>query len=136
MEHERLLNCNALNTILLKDVPVSKFCRKKSRNSFLHQSSMVFCGAKADTRIDMKLLKSYRSSRILSWKLSICGLLIWRKSSGVINIGEIELQQLTTDLAQVHSQLANTVEWDQRLLMRITERCARVGAFGIFGNRH
>ena len=41
------------------------------------------------------------------------------------------MQQLTTDLAQVHSQLANTMEWEQRLLTRITERCARVGVVGL-----
>jgi UDP-N-acetyl-D-glucosamine dehydrogenase len=56
---------------------------------------------------------------------------VGRKSSGVINIGERELQQLTTDPAQEHSQLANTVEWDQRLLTRIIERCARVGVVGL-----
>ncbi len=41
------------------------------------------------------------------------------------------MQQLTTDPAQKHSQLANTVEWDQRLLTRITERCARIGVVGL-----
>ena len=41
------------------------------------------------------------------------------------------MQQLTTNPAQEHSQLANTMEWDQHLLLRITERCARVGVVGL-----
>ena len=47
------------------------------------------------------------------------------------NLGEIELQQLTTDPAREHSQGANTEEWDQRLLKGITERSARIGVVGL-----
>ncbi len=47
------------------------------------------------------------------------------------NLGEIELQQLITDLAQELSQLANSEEMDLRLLTRITERRARIGVVGL-----
>ncbi len=67
----------------------------------------------------------------------------------IVNLGEIELQQLITDLAQELSQRANSEERHLRLLTRITERSARIGVVGLgyvglhrvgtcrlFGDRH
>ena len=49
----------------------------------------------------------------------------------IVNLGEIELQQLITDLAQELSQRANSEERHLRLLTRITERSARIGVVGL-----
>ncbi len=51
------------------------------------------------------------------------------------NLGEIELQQLITDLAQELSQLANSEESGRTWLCRAAT-CHRVGMRGIFGDRY
>src|SRR6266704_3767898 len=49
----------------------------------------------------------------------------------IVNLGEIELQQLITDLEHELLQIANSEEGDLRLLARITERSARIGVVGL-----
>jgi hypothetical protein len=65
MEHEILQYYDVLSSILLKVVAVSKPRSQSDVNSFLHASSMVFCGAKADANIDAELRPNCTQSTLL-----------------------------------------------------------------------
>ena len=56
---------DVLSSILLKDGTGSKLCNESDINSFLHTTSMVFCGAKADTNIDVELRLNCAQSTLL-----------------------------------------------------------------------
>ena len=65
MEHAISQCYDVLSSILLKDVSGSKLCNASDSNSFLHTTSMVFCGAKADANVDAELRPNCTQSTLL-----------------------------------------------------------------------